>query len=83
VYATPADIIFRKSSRVPEKKQINERYGQIIARYREIHGDTQSDLAMVVGKERNTISQYEHGKINIPFQVRELASKRYGIPRHH
>lgn len=79
--ATPTDLIFRKPCVVREKKDTNIRIGQTIAKYREANGETQADLALAVGKERNTISQYEHGRVGIPAQVREIASKRYGIPR--
>ena len=66
---------------MPRKpKPENRAKGQLLAQYRERHGETQQDLADVLGIARVTVGSYETGMSAMPFQVREVVARRYGIP---
>jgi len=55
------------------------RYGAVLKRAMEKHGDTQADAARKLGKSGPTVGTYIRGEIEMPYLVRELATRVYGV----
>lgn len=62
------------------KQHINPRHKEILKKLREEHGFSQTELAKLLGINRNNIGSYEEGRANIPHKVIRLICEQFDLP---